>query len=116
MVHNAQMTCFAPTPEEMVAAAQEMIERLNRACGPVIVVLPAKGFSRPNQEGMPLFVPEGNQAVIDEFQSALRPEVPLIVTNLHINDSEFADLVAGCMQGLLQGQPPQEVAASSGWH
>ncbi len=53
MVHNAQMTCFAPTADEMVAAAREMIERLNRALGPTIVVLPGKGFSRPNQEGVP---------------------------------------------------------------
>ena len=99
----------------MRAAAQEMIERLNRALGPVIVVLPGKGFSRPNQEGMPLYVPEGNQAVINEFQSTLRPEIPLLLTDLHINDPEFADLVANCMQGLLQGEAAQDVAAQSGW-
>jgi uncharacterized protein (UPF0261 family) len=115
MVHNAQMTCFAPTPEEMVSAAKEMIERLNRAMGPVIVVLPGKGFSRPNQDGMPLFVPEGNLAVIKEFQSTLQPEIPLLLTDLHINDPEFADLVSSCIRDLLQGQPPQDVAARSGW-
>ncbi len=71
-----------------------MIERLNRAQGPVIVVLPGQGFSRPNQEGAPLYVPEGNRAVIAEFQSTLRPEIPLLVPDLHINDPEFADLVA----------------------
>ena len=115
MVHNAQMTCFAPTPEEMVSAAREMIERLNRAMGPTIVVLPGKGFSRPNQKGMPLFVPEGNLAVIEEFQSTLRPEIPLLLTDLHINDPEFAELVSSCMCGLLQGQPPQDVASHTGW-
>jgi uncharacterized protein (UPF0261 family) len=112
MVHNAQMTCFAPTPEEMVAAAQEMIERLNRAQGPVIVLLPREGFSRPNQKGAPLFVPKGNQAVIAEFKSALRPEIPLLVLDLHLNDPEFADLVASCMKELLEGNSPQDVAAS----
>ncbi len=115
MVHNAQMTCFAPTADEMRAAAQEMIQRLNRARGPVIVILPGKGFSRPNQEGMPLFVPEGNQAVIKEFQSTLRPEIPVLLTDLHINDPEFADLVSNCMQSLLQGKAAQDVAAESGW-
>jgi uncharacterized protein (UPF0261 family) len=114
MVHNAQMTCFAPTPEEMVAAAREMIERLNRAKGPVIVLLPGQGFSRPNQEGAPLFVPEGNQAVIAEFRSTLRPETPLLIPDLHLNDPEFADLVANCMQGLLGGEPPQDIAAGYG--
>jgi len=111
MVHNAQMTCFAPTPEEMVAAAQEMIERLNRALGPAIIVLPAKGFSRPNQEGALLYVPEGNRAVIDEFQSTLRPEIPILVADLHLNDPPFADIVAECMERLLGGESPHDVAA-----
>lgn len=111
MVHNAQMTCFAPTPDEMVAAAREMIERLNRALGPAIVVLPARGFSRPNREGGGLYVPEGNRAVIAEFQATLRPEIPLIVADLHLNDPPFADLVAESMERLLGGQDPHEVAA-----
>lgn len=115
MVHNAQMTCFAPTAEEMRAAAQEMIHRLNRARGPVIVILPVKGFSRPNQEGMPLYVPEGNQAVISEFQCTLCPEIPLLLPDMHINDPEFAVLVSNCMQGLLQGQEAQDVAARVKW-
>lgn len=111
MVHNAQMTCFAPTPEEMAAAAREMIERLNRALGPTIVVLPARGFSRPNREGGGLYVPEGNRAVIEEFQAALRPEIPLVVADLHLNDPPFADMVAECMERLLQGEAPHTIAA-----
>jgi uncharacterized protein (UPF0261 family) len=111
MVHNAQMTCFAPTPEEMVSAAREMIERLNRALGPTVVVLPARGFSRPNQAGGGLYVPEGNRAVIAEFQSALRPEIPVLVAGLHLNDPPFADLVAGCLARLLGGEAPHAVAA-----
>ncbi len=112
MVHNAQMTCFAPTPDEMRAAAREMIERLNRAMGPVIVVLPTKGFSRPNQEGAPLYVPEGNQAVLDEFRSTLHPRIPILILNLHINDPKFADVVAECTIRLLRGEPPQDIVAN----
>jgi uncharacterized protein (UPF0261 family) len=114
MVHNAQMTCFAPTPDEMRAAAREMIERLNRALGPTIVVLPGKGFSRPNRAGSPLYVPEGNQAVLNEFRTALCPEVSVIQADLHINDPEFANLVADCMAALLQGTAPREVAGRYG--
>lgn len=111
MVHNAQMTCFAPTPEEMRAAAREMIERLNRALGPTIVVLPRRGFSQPNREGSELYVPEGNQAVIEEFQTTLHPKVPVLLTDLHLNDPEFADIVSDCLVHLLQGKDPGEVAA-----
>lgn len=111
VVHNKQMTCFAPTPDEMVAAAREMIERLNRALGPAIVLLPAQGFSMQNKAGLPLYVPEGNRAVIDEFCTALRPEIPVVVADLHINDPEFAAMVAAAMEGLCQGQAPHAIAA-----
>lgn len=111
VVHNKQMTCFAPTPDEMVAAAREMIERLNRALGPAIVLLPAQGFSMQNKAGLPLYVPEGNRAVIDEFCTALRPEIPVVVADLHINDPEFAAMVAASMEGLCQGQAPHAIAA-----
>jgi uncharacterized protein (UPF0261 family) len=114
MVHNAQMTCLAPTPDEMVAAAQEMIERLNRAQGPTVVVLPLKGFSSPNQEGRELWVPEGNRAVIEEFQARLRPEIPLLLVDQHLNDPAFADLVAECMQLLLQGESASTAGALQG--
>ena len=111
VVHNKQMTCFAPTPDEMVAAAREMIERLNRALGPAIVLLPAQGFSMQNKAGLPLYVPEGNRAVIDEFCTALRPEIPVVVADLHINDPEVAAMVAASMEGLCQGQAPHAIAA-----
>jgi uncharacterized protein (UPF0261 family) len=110
MVHNAQMTCFAPTPDEMVAAAREMIERLNRALGPTMVVIPSQGFSRPNQEGAPLYVPEGNAAVIEEFRATLRTEVPLIVADLHLNDPGFAGLVTRCLLRLIRGEGPHHIA------
>ncbi len=111
VVHNKQMTCFAPTPDEMVAAAREMIERLNRALGPAIVLLPAQGFSMQNKAGLPLYVPEGNRAVIDEFCTALRPEIPVVVADLHINDPDFAAMVAAALEGLCRGQAPRAIAA-----
>jgi uncharacterized protein (UPF0261 family) len=111
VVHNKQMTCFAPTPDEMVAAAREMIERLNRALGPTLVVLPRRGFSMQNREGSPLYVPEGNRAVIQEFQATLRPDISVILADLHINDPQFADLVAECMERLLRGEAPHDIAA-----
>jgi uncharacterized protein (UPF0261 family) len=111
MVHNPQMVCFAPTPQEMIESTREIVERLNRALGPVVVVLPRKGFSMQNQEGRELYVPEGNEAVIDVFLQELRPDIPIILADLHINDPEFAPIVADCMARLIRGESPQEVGA-----
>jgi uncharacterized protein (UPF0261 family) len=111
MVHNAQMTVFRPEPEEMEAAAGYMVEKLNRALGPTIVVIPAVGFTEVNQPGRELWFPEGNQAAINVFRAGLRPEVPLIVVEAHINHPSFAEVVAGCMSALMSGELPQSIAA-----
>ena len=58
-----------------------------------------------------MYVPEGNQAVIEAFQTSLRPEVPVLLFDLHINDPEFGDLVTNCMERLLGGERPGAVAA-----
>ncbi|MGB9593833.1 MAG: Tm-1-like ATP-binding domain-containing protein [Anaerolineae bacterium] len=111
MVHNAQMTVFQPTPDEMVAAARAMIAALNRALGPTMVLIPTVGFSDMNQPGRELYNPEGNEAVIRAFQAGLRPEVPLVLVQAHINAPAFADAVADCMARLIAGERPAEIAA-----
>ncbi len=37
-----------------------------------------------------------------------------VLADLHMNDPEFASIVAGCMEQLLQGRAPKEVAAGYG--
>jgi len=111
MVHNAQMTCFLPTVDEMVEAARYMIDRLNRALGPTIVAIPSVGFTESNKPGNDLWFPEGNQAAIETFKAELRPQVPLLVLDVHINHPSFADLVADCMGRLLAGEAPAAIAA-----
>lgn len=110
MVHNAQMTTVLPSPEEMRRSAQAMVERLNQALGPTLVVIPEQGFSDPNQKGRELWGPEGNRVMIETLEG-LRPEVPVIRIDAHLNDPEFADVVTDCMERLLAGESPQAVAA-----
>jgi uncharacterized protein (UPF0261 family) len=111
MVHNPQMTCFLPTVEEMLEAAGYMIDHLNRALGPTVVIIPSLGFTESNKPGNAMWFPEGNLAVVHAFKAGLRPEVPLIVKDVHINHPAFADLAADCMARLLQGEPPLSIAA-----
>jgi len=94
----------------MVKAAQVMTERLNQALGPTIVTIPLRGFSEYNQEGRALWEPEGNRAFIETLQAGLRPEIPIIQVDAHINDSLFAEINATCLSRILQGQRPIDVA------
>jgi uncharacterized protein (UPF0261 family) len=110
MVHNAQMTVFRPTPEEMREAARAMLDPLNRAVGPTVVVVPRRGFSRPNQKGHVMWGPEGNEAMMDELERGLRSDIPLTILDAHVNDPVFADVVAQAMADLMAGVAPHEVA------
>lgn len=110
MVHNAQMTTFLPSPDEMRQSARTMVRRLNRALGPTLVAIPTQGFSRPNQKGRELWAAEGNKAMIDELQQGLDEGIPVVLVDAHINDPRFASIIAAIMEGLLDGTPPDQVA------
>ncbi len=107
---NPHMAGVLPSPEQMRESAQTMVERLNRALGPTLVVLPLRGFTDPNRAGGVMWGPEGNQAMIDTLKAELRPEVPVISVDAHINDPEFADVITDCMARLLKGEEPQNIA------
>jgi uncharacterized protein (UPF0261 family) len=111
VVHNAQITHILAGPAEARSAAQAMIKQLNRALGPVIVVIPVKGFSEFNQAGRELWGPESNQALWETLQAGLRPEIPLILVDAHINAPAFAAVVTKCMIRLIQGEAPAAIAA-----
>ena len=108
--HNAQIIHIRPSPEQMAKTAQVMAERLNRALGPTVVTIPLKGFSDYNREGGELWDPEGNKAFIETLKAQLRPEIPIVQIDAHINEPVFAEVNATCLSGLLQGQSPLDVA------
>ena len=111
MVHNAQMTVFRPTPEEMRESARTMLEKLKEALGPTVVVIPLKGFSDPNQAGREMWGPDGNQAMIDALKAGLPAHIPLVLVDVHMNDPEFAEIIVDSMLRLLGGEAPCDVAA-----
>jgi uncharacterized protein (UPF0261 family) len=111
VVHNAQITHILASPAEMRAAAQAMIGQLNRALGPVILLIPRQGFSELNRAGGALWGPESNQALWESLQGGLRPEIPLVLVEVHINDTAFAEVAAECMLRLIRGEAPSVVAA-----
>ena len=112
LVHNPQMTAILPSVEEMVRAAQWVVEALNRALGPVLVLVPMKGFTEINQPGREFWFPEGNEAALETLKKNLRPEVPVIALDAHINHPFFAEAAASCLERLLAGETPRQIAAT----
>jgi uncharacterized protein (UPF0261 family) len=93
IVHNPNLTLVRLSLEELREVGKRVGAKLNRARGPLRVFIPLRGFSYPDRKGLPHWDPEGNEAFIDSLKSSLRPSIPLIALDAHINDPEFNDPV-----------------------
>ena len=77
-------------------------EKLNRARGPTIFVLPKKGVSLIDTEGKPFYDPEADAAFAEALKANLAPQVKLVEIDTHINDERFATAAANLLLELLQ--------------
>ncbi len=77
-------------PQELKEIAGEVARKLNRSRGPVAILIPLKGWSSLDKEGMPLYDPVGDRAFLDELKIHIDPKIPIIELNLHLNTREFA--------------------------
>jgi uncharacterized protein (UPF0261 family) len=79
------------TSQELREIAREVARKLNQSKGPVTVLIPLKGWSSLDKEGMPLYDPEADQAFLDELKVHLNKTIPILEFNLHLNAREFAE-------------------------
>ncbi|MHB8991701.1 MAG: Tm-1-like ATP-binding domain-containing protein [Chloroflexota bacterium] len=102
--HSREMTLVRVEPHEMVRVAEVMAERLNRAVGPVGVVIPLRGFSLPAREGGPTYDPEGDRAFAETIKACLKPGIHYLEVDCHINDPPYAEAAVALLEGLLARQ------------
>jgi uncharacterized protein (UPF0261 family) len=100
--HNPEYTLVRSTREEMLTIASIFASRLNETTGPLRVVLPTQGLSAPSHPGGPFWDPDGDADFRAEVQRLLRPDIPVDVVDLHINDAELGRLCADLFPDLLQ--------------
>jgi uncharacterized protein (UPF0261 family) len=88
--HNPNITLINTTPQELKTIAATFAEKLNKAKGKIKFLYPARGFCSQDKEGLSLYNPDGNPAFLDELKKNIRPDIPIIEIDTHINDDEFA--------------------------
>jgi uncharacterized protein (UPF0261 family) len=76
--------------QELKEIAREVAKKLNQSKGPVAILIPLKGWSSLDKEGMPLYDPEADQAFIHELKGHINSRIPIIELDLHLNTREFA--------------------------
>lgn len=97
-MHNPLNANVKLSRAEMSAAGEVMAERLNAALGPVAVFVPQRGWSVYGAPGGPLYDRAGNEALLASLKRRLKPEIPVVEMDAHINDPAF---VEACLERLL---------------
>jgi len=98
---NPNITLMRTTPQENERMGLIFAEKLNAARGPVKVFVPMGGFSELDYPDKPFWWPEADQAFVDGLNSALNPDIPVLISEKDVNDPEFSGQVAQSLLDML---------------
>ncbi len=102
--HNPEFTLVRTKADEMAALGAIFADRLNEATGPTAVMVPTRGLSIPSKPGDVFWDPQADAGFLAALRASLRPDVPLSTHEAHINDPEFARVVADTFLTLLSNK------------
>ena len=83
--------CVRMEAPEMEKFAHIVAGKLNKGRGPVRVLIPVKGWSDADKEGMPLFDPHADRVFTEKLKALLDPRIPVEELDVHISDPAFAE-------------------------
>jgi uncharacterized protein (UPF0261 family) len=107
-VHNPTVTLLRTTPEECAAIGRTTATRLNRATGPVTVLIPLQGVSAIDKLGGPFYSPEALNSYRSALKATLNSTIELVELDAHINDDSFARAATDLLlQSLRAGKASQ---------
>ena len=92
--HNPTSTTPRLNAEELKLIAETVSKKLNVATGPVKVLIPTRGFSALDREGVIFYDPVADRAFVEALKNSLNGTIELKEIDAHINDDEFAEAVA----------------------
>lgn len=91
---NPVVSLVKTTHQEMARVAKHMAGKLNRASGPLRLMVPLQGFSMYTRPGDALHDPQACRVFSETIREHLDDPTVLVELDLHINDTEFADATA----------------------
>jgi uncharacterized protein (UPF0261 family) len=99
--HNATVTLMRTTPDECAAIGSEIATKVAAGSGPSAIYLPTRGVSAIDRSGEPFHDEDARKALFAGVRSRAS-EVPVVELDHHINDTEFADAIAGALIQLME--------------
>ncbi|MCX8022352.1 MAG: Tm-1-like ATP-binding domain-containing protein [Syntrophorhabdaceae bacterium] len=94
--------CVRMMDKEMERFGEFIGEKLNKAKGKVHVLIPLKGWSEADKEGMPLFDPSVDLVFVKKLREVLRGDIPIEEIDLHISEPAFAERAVEILYRLIE--------------
>lgn len=91
--HNDLVIKVSTNKEEKAVVGRVMAKKLNKARGPVVVIIPMGGFAEDDKPGGFAYDPEGREAFRKALKQHIKPEIKVIELEAHLNDPAFAEEV-----------------------
>lgn len=76
--------------DELRQVAHVFAEKINRASGPVRLLVPLKGWSSVDREGNPTYAPDEDRIFIQELRAQLNPDIEVREVDANMEEPDFA--------------------------
>jgi uncharacterized protein (UPF0261 family) len=92
-MHGPNVVLVRTSEQELVQVGRNIVERANKAAGPVAVVIPLRGFSEASKKGAPLHDPQADQGFIRTLKEGVDKRIKVVEVECNINEDGFVDEV-----------------------
>ena len=99
-----QMRAMTRFPEdELLEGARMYAEKLNRAKGPLKMVVPSKGWSSIDREGGILYDPEADERFMIELKKHLKKDIAFETVTCNLEDLPTARAIVNSLDEMMKG-------------
>ena len=87
--------------DEMLIGAELYAEKLNKAKGPVKLVVPLKGWSSLDYPGSVLYDPEEDLKFVEALKKGLQKSIEIEMVDANLEDLPFAQVLIDSLDAMM---------------
>jgi uncharacterized protein (UPF0261 family) len=100
-----EMRAMARFPrDELLTGAKLYAEKLNKAKGPVKLIIPLRGWSSLDKEGSPLYDPQEDRLFVEELKENLARPIEIEEVDCNLEDMNTATALVDSLDALMKEQ------------
>jgi uncharacterized protein (UPF0261 family) len=88
--------------DELLVGAKLYAEKINKAKGPIKLVVPLRGWSSLDYEGSPLYAPEEDRLFIEELKKNLTRDLDIEELDSNLEDFKTAEALVNSLDALIK--------------